>query len=208
MQEAVQLLVAWDMRSDASSVPTTLAIEWAQRLLPAIQQTAMPAGGSDGFVERTLAFAESASPEDLLEPLHATIIDLGTRFPGWKVPWGEINRYQRISGKLNETYSDSMPSIPVHFAAATWGALPSYVSMPMKGTKKRYGVSGNSFICAVEFGDKVKAKSLLAGGNSNNPASKHFGDQASMYANGKFKDVLFYKEDVMKHATRKYVPGK
>jgi acyl-homoserine lactone acylase PvdQ len=77
----------------------------------------------------------------------------------------------------------------------------------MKGTNRRYGFSGNSFICAVEFGDKIKAKSLLAGGNSSNPDSKHFGDQAQMYTEGKFKDVLFYKADVLKNAERQYKPG-
>jgi acyl-homoserine lactone acylase PvdQ len=77
----------------------------------------------------------------------------------------------------------------------------------MNGSSRRYGYSGNSFICAVEFGEKVKAKSLLAGGNSNKPSSKHFADQAEMYTNGKFKDVLFYRDDVLKQAERTYKPG-
>ena len=85
--------------------------------------------------------------------------------------------------------------------------LPSYNSRPYAGTNKRYGVSGNSFICAVEFGPRIKAKSLLAGGNSGDPASKHFSDQAEMYTQGKFKEVLFYKEDVLKNAERTYHPG-
>jgi len=70
-----------------------------------------------------------------------------------------------------------------------------------------YGVNGNSFICAVEFGKKIKAKSLLAGGESSDPLSKHFFDQAEMYSKGKFKDVLFYKEDVLQHAEKTYHPG-
>jgi len=28
-----------------------------------------------------------------------------------------------------------------------------------------------------------------------------------MYSKGQFKDVLFYKEDVMKHAEKTYHPG-
>ncbi len=85
--------------------------------------------------------------------------------------------------------------------------LPSYVSSYYPGTQKRYGVGGNSFICTVEFGEKIKAKSLLAGGESGNPQSKHFTDQAEMYTKGQFKDVLFYKEDVLKHVERNYHPG-
>ena len=85
--------------------------------------------------------------------------------------------------------------------------IPSYSSSYYPGTKKRYGVNGNSFICAVEFGKKIKAKSLLAGGESGDPLSRHFNDQMEMYANGKFKDLLFYKEDVLKHVERNYHPG-
>ena len=84
--------------------------------------------------------------------------------------------------------------------------LPSYNARYFPGTKKRYGVNGNSFICAVEFGDSIRAKSLLAGGESGDPKSPHFADQLEMYAKGKFKDVLFYKEDVVKHAEKTYHP--
>jgi acyl-homoserine lactone acylase PvdQ len=208
LDEAVQILSAWDLKTDARSLATTLAIEWGQRLLPAIQRTEVAGMPNAGFVEKTQTFAVTATSDALLQPLQATLTDLKRRFPGWKVPWGELNRYQRLTGKINETYADSLPSIPVHFAAATWGALPSYVSRPMRGSNRRYGVSGNSFICAVEFGEKIKAKSLLAGGNNNNPASKHFSNQAQMYANGTFKDVQFYKDDILKNAERQYRPGK
>ncbi|MEN9884453.1 MAG: hypothetical protein RLZZ420_1670, partial [Bacteroidota bacterium] len=85
--------------------------------------------------------------------------------------------------------------------------LPSYNSRTYQGSQKRYGYGGNSFICAVEFGKKIKAKSLLAGGQSGNPASKHFKDQAEMYTKGQFKDVLFYKEDILKNMETQYSPG-
>ena len=123
------------------------------------------------------------------------------------MPWGEVNRFQRLTGDIQSKYDDNQPSIPVGFASAMWGMLPSYNSRPYAGTQKRYGVSGNSFICAIEFGPRIKAKSLLAGGESGDPASKHFNDQSEMYAKGKFKEVLFYKEDVLKNAERTYHPG-
>ncbi len=207
LEMAVGLLKNWDRQTEISSVPSTLAIEWAQRLLPAINRTEVSGMPDAGFIEKTAAFAATASPDAVLLPLSTTISDLKRRFGYWEVPWGEINRYQRLTGNLDEIYNDTMPSIPSRFAAATWGALPSFVSRPMNGSSRRYGYSGNSFICAVEFGEKVKAKSLLAGGNSNNPSSKHFGDQAEMYANGVFKDVLFYKDDIVKNMIKKYKPG-
>ena len=149
----------------------------------------------------------NAKPDELLQPLLTTINDLKTKFGNWQIPWGEINRFQRISSDIDNKFDDNKPSIPVGFVASTWGMLPSFVSRTFAGTKKRYGYNGKSFICAVELGKKIKAKSLLTGGESGNENSKHFSDQALMYSKGQFKNVLFYKEDVMKHAERSYHPG-
>jgi acyl-homoserine lactone acylase PvdQ len=77
----------------------------------------------------------------------------------------------------------------------------------MNGTKKRYGYSGNSFIAAVEFGKKLRAKSIVTGGESSDPASPHFADQANGYLEGKFKEVLFFKEDVLNNKEKEYHPG-
>jgi acyl-homoserine-lactone acylase len=143
----------------------------------------------------------------MLLPLIEVINELKNKWGKWQVPWGDINRYQRISSDIAQRYNDNEPSYPVAFASALWGMLPSYNSRYYEGTKKRYGVAGNSFVCAVEFGKKIKAKSLLAGGNSGNASSLHFTDQLEMYTKGKFKDVLFYKEDVLEHVEKKYHPG-
>jgi acyl-homoserine lactone acylase PvdQ len=175
--------------------------------LPAIYRTKVNDNEEDDQVNKTRRFAATASPEELLQPLLATIKDLENKFGNWKIEWGIINRFQRISGDIENHFNDSLQSIPVGFASSTWGMLPSYSSRVFPGTEKRYGVNGNSFICAVEFGKKIKAKSLLAGGESGHENSKHFFDQGEMYAKGKFKDVLFYKEDVLKHVEKKYHPG-
>ena len=124
------------------------------------------------------------------------------------MPWGEVNRFQRLTGNIDQKFDDQIESIPVGFASALWGQLPSFNSRTMPGNNKRYGFSGNSFVCAVEFGPRIKAKSVLAGGVSGDVNSKHFKDQAQNYSEGKFKDVLFYKEDVLKHVERRYQPGK
>jgi acyl-homoserine-lactone acylase len=203
LEAPMGILKSWDFRSDTASIATTLAVEWATRLLPQIQQYEW----EGDQVARTKAFAAHATPQQLLQPFAETISDLQKNWNTWQVPWGRINRFQRTSGSVVQTYNDSLPSLPVPFAASTWGMLPSYVSRYYPGTKKRYGVNGNSFICAVEFGKTVKAKSLLAGGQNSNPASPHFFDQGKMYTQGRFKDVLFYKDDVLKHAGRTYHPG-
>jgi acyl-homoserine-lactone acylase len=198
----------WNFRCGENSVATTLAIEWGQKLMPRLIASA----DEDEYeyidqVKRTDHFLAVAKPADLLVPLQQAITDLKNKFGSWQIGWGSINRYQRVSGDIEQQYSDSLPSIPVGFTSSLWGMLPSYNARYFPGTKKRYGVNGNSFICAVEFGEKIKAKSLLAGGESGDPQSKHFKDQLEMYAKGQFKDVLFYKEDVVNHAEKTYHPG-
>lgn len=206
LKEPIEILKNWDYRSAANSVATTLAIEWAQKLSPDIQKVYIDAGETDQ-VENTKQFAKTSTSEKLLSTLNATITYLNNRFGKWNLPWGDINRFQRLTGNINEIYDDKKESIPVGFASALWGQLPSFNSRIMPGTNNRYGVSGNSFVCAVEFGPKVKAKSLLAGGESGNIQSPHFYDQAKAYTEGKFKEVPFYKEDVLKNAERNYHPG-
>ena len=202
----VDVLKKWDFRSGENSVATTLAVYWGRQLMTAM----MRARGADDHadqVERTRKFAASATMQELVLPLLSAKRELEKTFGRWEIPWGEINRYQRLTNSLEGQHDDNMPSLPVGFASAQWGMLASYNSRTFEGTKMRYGVSGNSFVAAVEFGKKVKAKSVLAGGVSGDPSSKHFSDQAPLYAKGKFKDVLFYKEDVLKHVERTYHPG-
>lgn len=203
--EPINILKKWDYRCGENSVATTIAVEWGERLLPAIYR--IKVAGEQDQVNKTKQFALNATANELLQPLLVTINDLQNKFGDWKIAWGSINRFQRISGNIEQKFNDHAPSLPVGFASSTWGMLPSFSSRTFPGTKKRYGVNGNSFICVVEFGQKIKAKSLLTGGESGNPDSNHFFDQGNMYSKGQFKEVLFYKKDVLKHVERRYHPG-
>ena len=205
LAEPIAVLRNWDLHCNESSVATTLAVEWGYQLLPLLFSKEYNA--ADGLVEAVNKFVATAPPVQLLEPFDSIIKNLQQRQGKWQVAWGEINRFQRITDGIEEKFNDSLPSIPVPFVSATWGMLPSYKAAYFPGTKKRYGLHGNSFICAVEFGKKIKAKSLLAGGESGHKGFLHFNDQALMYSKGQFKDVLFYKTDLMKHVEKKYHPG-
>jgi acyl-homoserine lactone acylase PvdQ len=203
----INILKKWNYRCGEKSVATTLAVNWGERLLRAIYATKVPEGSEDDQVTKTKQFAATASSDELILPFLAAVKYLKDNFGNWKIEWGNINRFQRISGDIDNRFNDDSTSIPVGFASSTWGMIPSYSSRTFPGTIKRYGVNGNSFICAVVFGKRIKAKSLLAGGESGDPQSKHFFDEGYMYSKGIFKDVLFYKEDVLKHVERKYHPG-
>jgi acyl-homoserine lactone acylase PvdQ len=206
LNEPLSYLKKWNYQSSDTSVATALAIEWAQKLTASIQRVYIDEGWDDQ-VTLNKKFAATATWDELLPPLVDVINDFKTKFGTWKVSWGEINRFQRITSDIIQPYNDNAQSKAVPFASSSWGMLPAYNSRYFPGTKKRYGVGGNSFVCAVEFGKRIKAKSLLAGGVSGDINSKHFNDQLEMYTKGQFKDVLFYKEDVLEHAEKTYRPG-
>jgi acyl-homoserine-lactone acylase len=206
LTEPITALKNWNFYATESSIATTLANEWAFKLNPIIQKVYIDEGEKDQ-VENTIEFAKNATADQLIPQLQSVVNELKSKFGTWQVSWGELNRFQRSSGDIDLVYDDTLESLPIGLGSALWGSLPAYKSSYQKGTKKRYGYNGNSFVCAVEFGPKVKAKSLLAGGNSGDTQSKHFMDQATMYQKGQFKEVLFYKEDVQKNAERTYHPG-
>jgi len=204
LSEPIQLLKGWDLRWAATSVPTTLAIYWAQKLRQNVSSR-IPSRIDQLSVIRILQ--EKTSSLEKVNALKETITDLQRDFGTWKMGWGEVNRFQRLSGKIDAGFDDAQPSIAVPFTSSFWGSLAAFGSRRYSNTKKMYGSVGNSFIAVVEFGKKVKAKTVVTGGSSSDQASLHFNDQSEMYCNGNFKDVLFYKEDVMKHVEKQYQPG-
>ena len=109
---------------------------------------------------------------------------LDADFGSWKTPWGEINRFQRINDDIAPAFNDAGPSIPVGFTSSEWGSLASFGARAYSNTKKWYGSSGNSFVAVVEFGDKVRARAVTAGGENGDVKSRHFNDEATRYSTG------------------------
>jgi acyl-homoserine-lactone acylase len=155
------------------------------------------------FSEYVAEYTAQIGVVTLFEAKAKLIADFGSA----ETPWGEINRFQRLTGDIVQPFDDSADSIPVGFTSARWGSLAAYGQRTFNGTKRIYGTRGNSFVAVVEFGDKVIARAISAGGQSGDPASPHFNDQAPLYAAGKLRDVYFYPEDIEKNAKRKYHPG-
>ncbi|HEY5547320.1 MAG TPA: penicillin acylase family protein [Gemmatimonadaceae bacterium] len=198
LAEQVAMLRNWDFRWGVSSIPTSLAVFFGDA-----------GGGGGGGRRGSGAAAANVSPADrLLNALSTATDRLTADFGTWKTPWGEINRFQRISPEIVHPFDDSKPSIPVMFTSARWGSLASFGAAPRNGTKKWYGTSGNSFVAVVEFGDSVRARAVSAGGESGDPESKHFNDQATRYATGNLRDVYFYRHQLRGHTEREYHPGK
>jgi acyl-homoserine-lactone acylase len=148
------------------------------------------------------------TPEQKLAAFGEAVERLERDFGRWDVPWGEINRFQRVTGDIVQPFSDAAPSIAVGFPSALWGSLASFGARQYPGTKRWYGTLGNSFVAVVEFGEKVRARAVSAGGESGNPKSPHFNDQAQLYADGNLREVYFYPEQLKGKIERVYRPGR
>ena len=200
--EYIDLLREWDYQYSLESTETSLAVFWAQNLLEAVRADAAAQG-----INVYDYMVNNATDRQVLNALRSAAETLENDFGDWQVPWGEINRYQRLTGDLVQDFDDDAPSIPVPFASGRWGSLASFGARTYPGTRRMYGTSGNSFVAAVEFGERVRARAITVGGLSNDPDSPHFDDQAQMYAEGEFRDVLFYPEDITANLEREYQPG-
>lgn len=202
LAEPVALLKGWDHRWSVTSVPTSVAVFYGEELWRLVTPDARAANqGVYDFMRL------GATNEQRLQALDTAVTKLTADFGTWRTPWGDINRFQRLTSDIVQTFDDSKPSTPVMFASARWGSLASFGARAYQGTKKWYGTSGNSFVAVVEFGDQVKAKAVTAGGLNSVPGSKHFNDQAERYATGQLRDVYFYRAQLEGHIERQYKPG-
>ena len=202
LTEQVALLRSWDDRWGADSTATSLAVGWGEQLWNDVGPTAKARGLSvyDYIADR-------ATPAQKLAALAAASDRLTHDYGTWRVPWGELNRFQRTDDAIVATFDDAKSSISVPFASGQWGSLASFGAKRYPGTRRYYGSSGNSFVAVVEFGARVRARAVTAGGESGDPASPHFDDQAGRYASGDFREVYFYPDQLTGHTERTYHPG-
>jgi acyl-homoserine-lactone acylase len=196
------LLRSWDYRCGLDSQATSLAVYWGEALW---HVSAQPAKQADVNVWDYIA--ERTSDTQKLTALEEAVQRLTHDFGSFRVPWGEINRFQRNDGAIVQTFDDAKPSTPVPFTASRWGSLAAFGAETHSGTRSMYGTVGNSFVAVVEFGPTVHALAVTAGGESGHPDSPHFKDEVQRYADGNLRPVYFYPTELQGHVERRYRPG-
>lgn len=202
LAEQIDVLRKWDRRWAVDSIPTSLAVFWGTQLERRVFRNAREANMTPyDYV------ATKVPPNVLLEALAAASDKLTADFGTWRTPWGNINRFQRLDDAIDSHFDDSKPSISVEFTSAVWGSLASFGARAYPNTKKWYGTSGNSFVAVIDFGPRIRARAVTAGGESGHPGSKHFDDEAERYATGNLREVYFYREQLKGHTEREYHPG-
>jgi acyl-homoserine-lactone acylase len=202
LAEPIAELRRWDRRWTVGSIPTSVASFMGEEL---IRLAFAEARAREGNLFDYLA--TQMSPAARLQALANGTDTLVSRFGTWRTPWGEINRFQRLTDDLVHPFSDSAPSLAVGFTSGMWGSLASFGARSYGGSKKIYGTNGNSFVAVVEFGDSVRARAVTAGGLSGDVTSPHFNDQALRYSTGDLRTVYFYPNQLVGHTEREYRPG-
>ncbi|HEY6326676.1 MAG TPA: penicillin acylase family protein [Candidatus Cybelea sp.] len=194
LAEPIDALQSWDYRWSNESIPTALAAFWAKEL-------SREAGSVD------LHALLATTPRRKLRSFALAVSGISAGFGTWLTPWGRINRYQRLTDDIKPHFDDAASSIGVPFVWGDWGSLAAFNAAPGTHTKKWYGNDGNTFVAVVEFGKRVRAIAVSAGGESGDPHSPHFDDQAVRYSTGNLRPVYFYPDELAGHTERTYHPG-
>ncbi|HKK76476.1 MAG TPA: penicillin acylase family protein [Saprospiraceae bacterium] len=209
LAEAIGILGDWDFTYGENSVATALAVFWGERIYYGLAAGRRTAEDRANELMMDDIVLKHTSDQEKLDALIDAMQQIEADFGSWKTPWGEINRFQRLTGDIQESYDDDKPSLPVAYTSSRWGSLAAWGTESPGGVKRRYGRRGQSFVAAVDFGkDKVQARAIVSGGQNGDPESPHFTDQALKFTQGEFRDVYYYKSDVKANQEEMYKPGK
>jgi penicillin amidase len=196
----------WDYRYALNSQATTIGVMWYIQYESWNRNRARQNTAIDDPNDIMQGIQLPMSGTEAVETLSKTVDALNARFGTAFINWGDINRLQRAEGSP-ERFDDDKPSWSVAAVPSSLGSLFAFGNGQTRGQKKFYGTRGNTYTAVIEFGPRIKARSIMYFGQSANSSSSHYLDQAPLYAAGTFKDAWYYKNDVLKHAERTYHPG-
>lgn len=184
LQEAKQVLLKWDRKADNDSRGMLLFYVWAMDFSPV---------NGYNYAVRWDRNRPNTTPYGLrdkklsVQMLEHAAKYVKNKFGDVAATWGTYCRVQRNGIDL-----------PANGAAGALGVFRVSDFEP-SSNKTAAVAAGDSWVGVIEFGKKIKAKVLLAYGNSSEAGSVHNGDQLKLYSEKKLRDAYFYLEDLKGH---------
>jgi acyl-homoserine-lactone acylase len=191
---AAALLRRWNNTAAPASRGAALFEIWFLRYAQGRQ-------GSDIFAHDWSVTDPLRTPRGLADAARAVsaftwaVEETARRHGRWDVAWGDVHRVRR--GTVD---------VPVGGCSGVMGCF-RVLGFTREADGTLAANTGDGWVLAVEFGDPPRAYSVLAYGESPQPASPWYADQAAMFARGEMKKVAFTARDVDAGAITRYRPG-
>lgn len=192
--EALGVIEHWENAAGPTSRGALLFESWWRRYTDGTNADTM-------FAEPWSAADPAGTPKGLKYPQRAAeafawaVDETTRRYGGVDVAWGDVHRVRR--GKVD---------VPVGGCSGVLGCF-RVLNFRTDPDGKREAIGGDGWILAIEFGDRPKAYSVLAYGESPREDSPFFSDQAEMFAKGELKKVLLTEQEIETGTIRRYRPG-
>ncbi|MEO1086713.1 MAG: penicillin acylase family protein, partial [Acidobacteriota bacterium] len=188
---ALAVLEAWDRRADADSRGAVLfeaifsELRKADVLFAEPWDASSPLSTPDGFKDPARAAGAVSEAAAAVESAHGAL----------DVPWGDVYRLRLGGHDLPASGGPGALGIfrVLHFVAQDDGV--------------RVANRGDAYVSVVEFGDRLRARSILAYGNASQPGSKHIGDQLPLFARGELRPVWRTRSEIEAHLERRDTYG-
>ncbi|CAN5830396.1 acylase [soil metagenome] len=191
---AADFIALWDNTAAAESRGGVLFESWWNRYRSLLD-------GREPFAVPWTAEAPMSPPHGLADPTAAAeafataVRETAERFGAWDVAWGEVHRVRR--GDVDA---------PVGGCGGALGCF-RVLSFSPDADGKRVVDGGDGWVIAVEFGEQPRAYSVLAYGQSPDPASPYHDNQAALFAANRMKPVLWTEAEIEAAVRERYRPG-
>ena len=191
---AAAMMAKWDNTAAADSKGAMLFETWWQRYGVGIPDSLR-------YTKAWTSADPTNTPYGLSQPAKAAeafvwaVGETARRYGAYDVEWGAVHRLRR--GTVD---------VPIGGCGGALGCF-RVLNFARDPDGKMSANGGDGWILAVEFGDRPRAYSALAYGESPRPESPWFSSQAAMFARGELKPVAYEAKDVDAQAVVRYRPG-
>lgn len=195
VSRAANLIAAWDNTAAHESRGGVLFEIWWRKYTEGEQADSM-------FAHPWNISEPTTTPRGLKDGARAAeafkwaVAETARLYGSFDVPWGEVHRV-----RMGDT------DVPVGGCGGALGCF-RVLNFATDEDGKRKVIGGDGWVIGVEFGrDIPRGYSVLAYGQSDIPGHPHYGDQAAMFAAGKYKKILWTDSDVEAGTIVRYRPG-